>query len=375
MNFKPIAILLLVCLVMLSLIYTGPSLTYDDSNYLLFAHQIANGNFDRLSNPYAYGWLLPLTIAVPIKLGLSTSLPAQIEYILIILFTYLIARKVSKNESIAFCVGIIAATSAFIVGYSSRILPDLLIGLFITMAVYFMLDNRHPFFIGTLFGIVAFVKLGALPFAGIFFIALLMLKNWNYATWFILGVLLMLGIYLWSMNFATYLFQLYDTNQLALDHATLLINVVTIFVLVTPVLYTLPHGAFWQIFPLGFLFDLGVIGAYVALLKKERQYYIWAFILIAGFIYLMFGTESFSSYQPITVVSRYFVIFVGPLAILCSRFLTGIYDFVRYRYSLLNAKIILSAIVTVAILSQAPMLYYFHGQQPTYTGAPIINNG
>ena len=355
---------------MIWLVDKGYNNSFDDHLYVEFASQIVNGTFNRLQSPYAYGWLLPLSVALPLHFGLSVSLAAQTEFILLILLIYLISLEVSKNDLIALAISVIAATSAFIVAYSSRVLPDMFSGLVIAAGIYAILKDRHPFFVGVVFGILAFIKLGSFSIVAIMLICLFIFKDWKYALWFLAGVLLMLSIYMWSMGFNWSIFTTYSNNQASITDGNLSTNFVTMFALIAPFLYLLKNEVYWQVFPLGLLLDFAFIGTYISYLKKENYYYLFSAFFILSFLYLMFGTESFHSWAFITIVSRYFILLTSAMAILASRFLLGIYDYVEYRYSQRSAILVLAMLVLMSILLQIPMLNYFHNWTPNFVGAP-----
>ena len=91
--------------------------TFDDLNYLHFAELMYYGKFNPLQSPYAYGYLLPLPMAISFYLfGFSlftASLPFIIAYVLLILLIYLICLKFF-SELISFSTALIASFSCLL---------------------------------------------------------------------------------------------------------------------------------------------------------------------------------------------------------------------------------------------------------------------
>lgn len=375
MALRSILILIAVCIVMIWLTNFGYNSSFDDYNYVLYAHQILNGTFSILQSPYAYGYLLPYTVAGVLSLGLSASVPAMLEYIILILLIYAIARKLS-NDKIAFAVGIIAATSAFICAYSARVLPDMLVGDIVALATWFIIANQDvptisALLSGLVTGLLIFVKLGSLVISIPIAITLALGRHKQQVPIYLFGVIVVALFYFSTIGFNFSIIESYQAEQLHLDVTNFWINGATALVYITPILFFLQQGSFWQIYPLGLLFDFALIGGYIAFLKKERFYLQWFLVLLIGFLYLEFGSESLTTYQPIVVVARYFVILSPMMAILTTRFLQGVYDFTYYRYKLTTANIILACLVLCAILFQIPMVNYFHLGAPHFVGAPL----
>ena len=184
---------------------------------------------------------------------------------------------------------------------------------------------------------------------------------------------MVVAIYLLSIGLNFSIFSTYEAYQVALTPTNLYTNIETALIFIVPFLAITSNHIYWQIFPLGLLFDLALVGAYIAYLKKEWEYEKWAIVLIIGFLYLMFGSKSLTTYAPIPIVSRYFIILALPMAILTTRFVKGVYDYLHYNYKPLIAEAVICSFIIMAILIQFPMLYYFHEWIPTYTGAPIQN--
>src|SRR5579863_7402834 len=130
-SYLILSIIIIICVVLSYSLYTGPFYSFDDGNYIVFAHQILDRNFSLSQNPYAYGFLMPLTLVPSLTIFginlLAITMPAFIEYIIIVILAFFIGKKLYGNE-----VGLVSAflisTAPFVVGYSTRVLPDMAVG-------------------------------------------------------------------------------------------------------------------------------------------------------------------------------------------------------------------------------------------------------
>ena len=94
----------------------------------------------------------------------------------------------------------------------------------------------------------------------------------------------------------------------------------------------------------------------LVLLKKDKRFYFVVLASWASFFYLYFGTESFTSYVSIVVVSRYFIELSAPMTILAGVFLSEtIKGYAKY---LSENKILILAII-FTIFTNLPMYVLF----------------
>lgn len=377
--------LIAICILLIAIEWQGPNLTFDDANYLLYAHQILNGTFNMTESPYAYGFIYPYTVAAAVALGPNflqiAGIPNAIEYIILILLIYGIALEAmqQKNKIIAFAVALLAASSAFIVAFSSRVVPDMLIGVIIAAVIYGDLLIRKTekqdayYVVGMLLGLLPFIKISAATIIIPFALYLIFYKRGWSTFYFFSGLGTMLLIYFAIIHFNLGIFASYSANQVKLSTANPTINFLTGFIFTAPFLYYTQEGVFWQVFPLGLLFDFALIACYYALLKKDTKMLWYAFILISSTLYLLFGTESFTHYVSIVVVARYFIMLAPIMALLTARFLFSLESFLRGKYSKRTALIVICGIVLIGVIVQLPMLVYFYHSHVTFVGAPIFN--
>ena len=378
MKYQYQILLILVCLVLLGIMFKNNTvnLTFDDANYVSYAHQIIQGSFNPLESPYAFGFLLPVPIALSyMALGfsnLAASLPFMIAYVLLILVIYAISNKFF-NGIISFSTALIVSFSAFLVGYAPRILPDIPIGLAIALSLYLMLneDKKLSFTAGILMGLIFYIKLGAIFIVPIALVSLLLMSANKKALYFLGGVIIISLIYFALLGFNLNIVSIYSQGQAKATQATLSTNLMEgLYIL--PIGYTFySDNAVIQIFPLGLLFILALAGGVLAIYKRNRKILFAFLLLMLTYGYLFLGTESLHSYTSITVEARYLIWVIAPMA-LCAGF--GI-EWIYYKAQALWGKryayLSLLIIIALALLSNLPSLIVFATHTYTFSGAPI----
>ncbi len=331
-------------------LYSGPFYGFDDLTYISFAHQLLTGTFNPVQSPYAYGFLLPVSLAISFSVfGVNTFasiLPSIIEYTAIILLSFAIARKLYGNN-VGLVSAFLVATAPFVVGYSTRVLPDMGVGALAGISLLFLVyahesDNNKLFYFlsGAFAAITIYVKLIGLAYVLALLIALIVYKFYNKKRTalkkrannilvYSLAGMLILGIIYVAIMFAFSgslfgSFIRYGTNQMTISPSNLNKNI--------GVLFTTFFGykgfgpvADPQVFPLGLIILLALAGTLIGLIKKEKDIICMSVVLWVAFLYLFFGTVSITSYSFIYLVSRYFIMVSVPIAVLAGYALLGIY--------------------------------------------------
>ena len=72
-NLYAVAILLLIGIGLIAYLHILPNMTFDDYDYILFAHQMLNGTFNQLQSPYAYGTGLIAVYALALTISNSVT--------------------------------------------------------------------------------------------------------------------------------------------------------------------------------------------------------------------------------------------------------------------------------------------------------------
>lgn len=342
---------------MIALLYHGPNYQFDDANYIMYARQIINDTFTPFQSPYAYGYMLPATVALSFALlgqsPFTASIPAMIEYGILIIISYGILLKVYENKY-AFVGALMLALSAFIIAYSSRVLPDMLAGDIIGLACFFMLSKKshHALFSGMTIGSLIFIKLGVLLITPMVFIVLLIYRPRIRVAWFAIGFIVLIVAYFGSIGWQFNIISSYGANQVRLSTSTHLVNALEAFL-------TLPLGLVQnnQTFTLGFLVLLTFAGTVIAFRKRNTLVQQFSLIFLLFYLFMFFGTESIHSYVAITVVSRYFIWVAIPMvivAVYCVEWLVG-----KLKLFGVNQYFTLTLVILGTIMTNSSMLWFF----------------
>ena len=329
---------------------------YDDTSYILYAKHMLNGTFNTFSSPYAYGYVLPATVALSFAAfgqnNFAAGLPAMIEYMTLIILSYIILLKLFPNRY-AFAGALMLAVSAFIAAYTYRVLPDMPAGVLIALACYFLLSGKpsRAVIAGALIGATIFIKMGVLLVAPIFIIVLLIYKPRLRGIAFALGLSIAIIIYFATIGWHFSIIQAYSINQVRINTTNLVINSYT--ALFT---YTFNFLNNYQIFTLGLLLFLTLPGFMLAVKRKDAIIQQFGLIFIAFYIYLFFGTESITKWAFIVVVSRYFIWVAIPMVISSIYFIQWLVEKAREK----QQNITLAFIVLCSIAVNIPMLWVLH---------------
>ncbi len=364
MNKKYIALLIATCLLLTAIFFQPLHTNFDDSNYVLYAEQINNGTYNPAESPYAYGILMPATVAASIQIfganNFAISLPSIIEYIALILIIYAVIKR-NFDEQTAFYVALAAAFSTFIFLYSSRVLPDLLLGVLIGLSILEFEMGREEtaliFFAGIFLGLTIFVKLGGFLFTIFMIISLFLTENTEKAMLFTIGWLAVIVIYVFVLNsFIPFnlAVQSYSNTQVHLNNATLYGNIYNIYA--TSFGYKQTKSNFFsQVFPLGLFLIFAMVGSVI---KKINLYIVFFWLF---YWYMFFGTESFTHWTFITIVSRYFIWVAVPMAILLAYFIEKAYQFTQtaYNFNQQDKVLMFWLMIVLIIASNLPLYWYF----------------
>jgi hypothetical protein len=376
---KGIALLafLLVGSLFTVLFWQGPSTSFDDANYLTYGRQMLNHTYSITESPYAYGSAFLSTIAIGLVISngqaWGASLPQIIEYLLIICVLYFTLKRYFDPD-VSFVMALGIEVSGFIAMYATRALPDMLLGLLISLVFLILAykkgSSKWMFVAGFLTGATIFVKMGGfvllillgmgtfgiLALAGIIIIlAFLLLCKDMHRVYYILGLLLAIVIYQLLLPHGVSVIAManaYDAMQVSLSIATIQTNISAI--IINTIGYLPPYAN--QIFPIGLIGILGILGTIYILLKKDRRLYFAVLAFWISVIYFYFGTESLTSYTFITVVSRYFIEFAAPMVLLAASPIQALTIQVgRYRHIALGLVLVL-----IVFSNVLPYLIFYH---------------
>lgn len=377
-SYLLIVVIVIIGLLLSYFLYSGPFYPYDDLRYINFSHQLLTGTFNPTQNPYAYGFLLPISIAVSFAIfGVSiftSILPSIIEYIAIILLSFTIARKLCGNAA-GLISAFLVATAPFVVGYSTRILPDMGIGALVGISVLFLVyaqSNKSKivyFFSGAFAAMTVYVKFIGLAYVLALLVALLIYTFYNkkkatgqkaandILIYSFAGILTLAIVYISIMfAFSGSLFGpfiKYGANQTRISPSNLSMNVNALFTMLFGYGGSKTAGGV-QAFPLGLIIFLALAGTIIGFKKKEILFICISVVFWVSFLYIFFGTVTITTYSFIfAAVSRYVIMVSVPMAVLASYALLGIYK--ASIPTLKNKSIYLPILILIiAIISYIP---------------------
>jgi len=145
-NIKGIIILssiLFLAIILSYIFYSGPFVYYDDNYYIFSAHQMLQGTFKPNDILYTVETLTIASIALSFLLfgygPLQAALPSVVEYLATIIVIFFLGRKMF-NDYFGGVASFLYATAPFVVGYTTRALPDIFTGLTVAIACYYIYD-------------------------------------------------------------------------------------------------------------------------------------------------------------------------------------------------------------------------------------------
>lgn len=369
-TYLHLLVLLAVGILLSKAYFVGVHSSFDDVDYLLYSKQMLNGTFSITESTYSYGVLFLSTVAASYgALGQqwAAGLPSIIEYLSLILVVYFIGIKYLRRD-MAFLGALSAELSAFVFLYSTRVLPDMLLGLMLALGLLILAyrseSRKCVLAAGMLFGLTVFVKFGGLAFALIIALGLaLVYREYLNSILIVLGMITGLLLYQLILPHGITiltLFNRYDALQASLSEANLANNIKTIYVMALG--YNAPTPYFSQIFPLGALFFYTIIGTAIAIRKRKKEMLFYAFVFWAAYLYLFLGTESLSNYVFFTVVDRYLILSALPMAVLSGHVFENTYNTVKRRLGRRAAYGSILMLIVILLASNLPMYFYFSKQ-------------
>jgi 4-amino-4-deoxy-L-arabinose transferase-like glycosyltransferase len=344
--------IILLAIILSYILYSGPFVYYDDNYYILSAHQMLQGTFTPNGIPFTVETLTIASIALSFLLFgygiVQAALPSLVEYLATIIVIFLLGRKM-LNDYFAGIASFLFATAPFVLGYTTRALPDMLTGLTVAIACYYLYkainlkSNRAMLLVGFFIALTMLVKTAGVIIIASFLIGLVYLyadknfrKNKRMFVYAIVGMLIpllimMLYFYILTGN-PFFNLHVYTIAFVNIAPTTLSNNINALSISVNPI-YLL-HIQGWQqiaphTFPMGLIIVFAFIGAIIGIAKKNKVIIFFSLITLIPMLYIFFGTKSLSQYVPISVVSRYIEIIAAPIAILAAYALSALYNSVK----------------------------------------------
>ncbi len=393
-----LAMLLVISAYLVSVFYSGPFVYFDDNYYMLFANQLLNNTYKPTGNLYSVEPLTIASTALSFKIfGVSlftATFPEVASYLLLILITFLAGRAL-RSAFFGILSGFFVATAPFVLGYTTRVLPDILAGLLVAFACYLFIMTRQQKRNATLMfasGFIAALTISAKTQAMLFVLLFitsafitqtefgrdpklrkqLAIKNLTKLGLLALllgvgaGVLLNLSFFLVTTGNPLFSIMTYSRDLVAQSPSTLSQNIHSLNIIVDP-LYAIsasPQMIDAFVYPLGLIVVFALLGSLIGVAKRNPQAAFLSVIVWIQFFYFFFGTQSLAAYTFIAANSRFFAIIAMPLSILASYFAFYVFDTLKAR----PEPVAVLFILAVLLVSVALLL-------PTYTGLRTYNSG
>ncbi len=384
-------ITVIIGIMAVSYLYSGPNLMYDDSTYLYLAHYALEGNMSFLADRFAYGFLKIFQTGLPIYLfgyGTPQAYAATLmDYLIILLIIFLFARRVSKgNDWFALLVSSIGATFPFVAGNATRVLPDIPIGMVAALALYIFLvvsRQKHKILPPLLFGFLTFLTVYMNEEGYIFTMAVtasllflflsenrknkgiwrnesLQWLNFQYLVLFVIGgvmsFILYISVFYFAIHSPFFPFTHYSTipNSFSLaDHLSMLLP-----------FSTLPY--YTDTYPLGPFFLFSLFGCILAIYRNERKLILPASVEILVTIYFFIGPSSPSdlfsgrAYLAMPTVPRMFALLVLPAALLAGYFILSIFHYAKKKFGKKYAVVAILAILAISAVGYYNIYVVLH---------------
>lgn len=388
-SYLGLVLIIAVALALLFILFSGPFYSFDDMNYITYAHQMLSGTFNVQESPYAYGFFTPMFLALSFWLfgvGVFASVyPSAIRYIVLIVLGFLCGRKL-YDDNFGLVVAFVIATAPFLVGYSTRVLPDIGTGvcaaLSITLFAYASATKRGNvlyFLSGAAAALSIYFKFVGLLLALFFLMSLFVYrffgsgKRRSYSS----IIFPFAGLLAVCLLYATALailganpinsFTAYGQNQATISPTNMTKNIGTMETMLAG--YSSPYYPFGpvadpQTFPLGLITLYAIAGMAFAIKKRDRLMAMLSVITWGIFLYLFFGSVTLTAYNLITVVSRYFILIVLPMSVLAAY---AVYNFCSYlarRYR----KAATALLLALLIVSYIPAYLTLHNYNSSIAG-------
>jgi 4-amino-4-deoxy-L-arabinose transferase-like glycosyltransferase len=355
-------LLLLLAVFLVHYFYSGPYLQSGDGIYLTLAGQVGTHAFNPISSPRAYGWLfIYLSYLGQSVFGTSQSglvALTAIEYLSLILLTYVLAVKVSKDRKLALLAAFIVCILPFTIQFSTRLLPDMLLGLVAASSAVFLLsDNKMDWALaGLMAGLMVYINLTALAYLIPFVICALASKGRKYVL-----VPLFFAVVAYTIPFAIYAhnplfpFQSFAAAT-ALSHGTFAGNLAALGVTAG----LIQSGSGYTLYSLGLLPWLAALGSIIAIKLRDRRMLAMAGIFWVYLVYLCFGTTALAQYSVSPFLTRYLLVVAAPMAILVAYAIRSLAAPAKRSWLPAAIFIALLALTILSLWHSYHLVYYYN---------------
>lgn len=362
--------ILLLALLLAHLFYTGVYWSFDDNYYATFVQQVGSHSFNPVASPYSYGWAFPYFAFLGGALfGFGSHglvVLTLMEYLSLVLLTYVLGFRVTGSRSMALLSSLLVAIFPFTVQYSTRLIDDMLLGVMATLAMVFLLSGRRRDWMlaGVMAGLLISIKLIGIafivPFAAC---AIASRKRWCVIPMIAIAALAYTIPFLALTHNPLFAFENYGRFQAVFGGSSLGNNVIGLFIYADLVQLTGASAIFYQIYPLGLLLWLALLGSAIAVKFRQRRVTFMAAVFWFFFLYGLFGPTSISHYSFHSFVARYLIMVAAPLAIVVSYGIVKaaeIFPLSRYSGWIPLAIVALMLLLLLLSLVHSYRLVYFY---------------
>jgi len=384
-----LSFILFISIILSYFLYSGPYVYYDDIDYIGLAHQMLQGTF-RPFMPFSIETLTIASIALSFLLfgygPLQAALPSVVEYLATIIVIFFLGRKMF-DDYFGGVASFLYATAPFVVGYTTRVLPDIFTGLTVAIACYYIYNaielksERAMLLAGFFIALTMLVKTAGAIMIASFLISLAYLyahkkfrKYKRMLAYAFVGMVIplaamMLYFYLFTQD-PFFNLHVLATAFLEPSRSNLINNIWAFNISINPILLItiqdwrnlgdIPLSAS----PMGLIIIFAIFGGIIGAVRKNKFIEFISLLALIPIFYIFFGTESLTQYTPIYVVSRYPDIVAAPIAILAAYTLNALYISVKKESKVAASFIIIIMLVFATFLNlpSYESLYYFnHG--------------
>ncbi|MEM3247677.1 MAG: glycosyltransferase family 39 protein [Candidatus Micrarchaeaceae archaeon] len=356
-----------------------------------------------MSSSFCYPFLNIVPLAASMSVfgvgNIQAIIPSIIEYSLLIFITFFVAYR-TYGRYFAFAGSIMVATAPFVVGYVTRVLSDINVGLAVAVSIFLFLLSvkRRSAAISFLSGLAAiytiYIKSDGIIYVVLFIIANILAfrngfgifgkhhKSRKYTEQKRDAKNLLLSIGGVAIGFALFIFAFYlafGDPMFPFEYYTLTASSIKpleeLYILFSPLqLNALVVAGAYELFPLGPVAILSAIGTLIGLKNKDSTINYVSFFGWGIFLYLIFGTASLHEYLFPPVVSRFFGIEVLPFGLLSGYALFSIYSFLKKRTRIKESalKFVFTLFVAAVLFSYLPMYKNFVAYEVDYKAVAMV---
>ncbi|MCL5102344.1 MAG: glycosyltransferase family 39 protein [Candidatus Marsarchaeota archaeon] len=401
---KPLIVLYLVILIAISLyvsylLFSGPFALYDDSTYMSLAHEMATGTFNPFSAmPFSFKFI---TIAIwessLMVFGdnaFSIAFPSAVALIVMVILAYKIGSELDSKKT-GLLASLFVSIAPIAVGYTTRMLPDLITGAFSAFLLYAIIksgNSQHRFYISLFSGFLAAMMIGvrmeSLSLTLLLAVATAAYvlhghfsKERKHHSWlsikgaipgFAIGfVLISAYYYLYSNRALSWIFDYFKVRG-PMNPSTLALNLKYLAITLNPYAFSNGLKAVYSInsyqYPIGLFLDITIIASAYIIVSRNWKF-MWAGIINIGLIAMIFFVpQSISPLNFITPYSIYFDMILPSMALVSAYAVVSAYGVLAKKR---RAYGIAFVIVLIAYIAIANIPAYYDSYSYNFTSAVI----